>query len=791
MSALDNYNEFFRIATGGAEPYPYQRRLAEQHVDFVRVQTGLGKTEALVLGWLWRRLRGEAAPRKLVYVLPMRSLVEQTRSRVQDCIGRLAAAGIDDLPKVEIVMGGDIGEEWYENPEGMWVVIGTQDALLSRALNRGYAMSRFQWPMTFGAINNDAQWVIDEVQLQGIGAVTATQLQSFRERFGTYGETRTTLASATLDTSWFESADYSLDGRITVCLSEDDLANANVQRITNAPKTLERLETSSESDIASAVLEKHRPGTQTLVVVNTVTRAKEICRRLQRAAPRADVMLLHSRFRPEDRITHANKLSQPIDQSGPGRIVVATQVIEAGIDITSAILFTEAAPWSSVVQRLGRCNRRGVDHDARVIWIDTGAPTAKSSQPYALEEIQQARTMLETLVGQDLAPAKLPALSIDRGRGLVLRPPDLLDLFDTSPDLAGHDIDVSPYIRDADDFTVSIFWRDQPPTSDAPPRREELCPATVGDLKKVLDELRAAGHNDGIRIADQFARAHAEWVPLTPEAVRPGLLVWLHVSVGRYDSELGFDLVTKARVNPIEPKEAAPAFHQTCDSIDGDQESEIGVAQTITEHGQWTREEAAAIVEQLSLSEHDTEAVARAALWHDVGKAHPVFQRTMRASMPDADQDKLWAKSVARGARHERKGFRHELPGALAYLAAYGSANGSSLIAYLIASHHGKLRVAPTPLPYERQGHTQYLLGNRDGDRVPAVSLSNGESSPEIDVSLAAFRVGTEDGSSTWVDRVMGLRDDVAYGPFKLAYLELLVRVADWRASRRAAKVRP
>ena len=38
-------------------------------------------------------------------------------------------------------------------------------------------------------------------------------------------------------------------------------------------------------------------------------------------------------------------------------IVVATQVIEAGVDIDSSVLITEAAPWPSICQRSGRCNR--------------------------------------------------------------------------------------------------------------------------------------------------------------------------------------------------------------------------------------------------------------------------------------------------------------------------------------------------------------------------------------------------------------------------------------------------
>jgi CRISPR-associated endonuclease/helicase Cas3 len=144
-----------------------------------------------------------------------------------------------------------------------------------------------------------------------------------------------------------------------------------------------------------------------------------------------------------------------------------------------------------------------------------------------------------------------------------------------------------------------------------------------------------------------------------------------------------------------------------------------------------------------------------------------------------------WAKCV-KGARHKRPGFRHELASALAYMNSNLAEKELNLIAYLIASHHGKLRCAPQPLPSDANGRS--LLGNKVGDIVPAVRLSETDLSPEFRIDLSAFQVGSTGDMPTWVDRVMELRDEPALGPFRLGYLELLVRIADWRASRRAAE---
>lgn len=80
-----DYQKFFRAATGH-DPFPYQERMAleEEHPPLVRAPTGAGKTAAAVLAWLWRRRFAAPEVRaatlcRLVYCLPMRVLVEQTR----------------------------------------------------------------------------------------------------------------------------------------------------------------------------------------------------------------------------------------------------------------------------------------------------------------------------------------------------------------------------------------------------------------------------------------------------------------------------------------------------------------------------------------------------------------------------------------------------------------------------------------------------------------------------------------------------------------------------------------
>jgi CRISPR-associated endonuclease/helicase Cas3 len=157
--------------------------------------------------------------------------------------------------------------------------------------------------------------------------------------------------------------------------------------------------------------------------------------------------------------------------------------------------------------------------------------------------------------------------------------------------------------------------------------------------------------------------------------------------------------------------------------------------------------------------------VARAARLHDIGKAHPVFQATMRANGCGAGQ---WAKAPGRGSRHERQGFRHEVASALAAL----QMGEDELIVYLLMAHHGKVRQRLEPFPWQpRDGP---LHGVSEGETLPAVEGV----SPEMALHYPPKGLG-----KGWLPLCRRLL--TTYGPFRIAWLEAVVREADQRASRR------
>jgi len=795
---MRSFEAFFKAATGFS-PYPYQRRLADVGMwpDLLEIPTGAGKTDAIVLAWMWRRYVGRPDPRRLVYTLPMRGLVEQTYQRVSVMIDRMADTLGDGLPFIDKLLGGEVGEEWFSAPEQPMILIGTQDLILSRALNRGYAMNRFKWPMAFGVLNEDALWIIDEMQLQGVGVTTSAQLQALREKLGTFAPTATTFVSATVDRSWLVCADFHIDERLrrdgsVINLDADDRRDPRLARILDGKKTAYRDSAFAVADVAATVRRHHRPGTRTLVILNQVGRARDVAAALMRGSSQPPVRLLHSRFRPDDR---TQQIEACFGKDAPAEaIIVATQVVEAGIDTSATTMISDLAPWASIVQRLGRCNRRGDDDDATFRWLDPGEePSKASALPYDVSDLIDARTRLLAFEGRSVSPSDLPTdVPIRRERGATLRRVDLLDLFDTTADLSGNDVDVSRFIRVGDELNVYAMWRSDA-TDDRPGNRHELCPVPRSEMVKLLKRLGDAGRADHARVENPVAirrRGERVWIPASRTALRIGEIVRLDANVGAYTPERGFDLESSGAVAPVFVMRRLEAADQTAGD---DTLVAIGSAVTLWQHSTDAASFARVLVESLPLNPRLRNVVTTAARWHDAGKAHDVFQETLRNSLERSGvpaDGGPWAKSVHAGGRHRRPHFRHEVGSALAWLVGHDADEDGDLVAYLIAAHHGKARVTLQTFPGERL-EPRRILGVQEGDSVPSASLGDGINAPGFQVDLSLFDIGgylRDDGSvkASWSDRVLSLRDSSDFGPFRLAFLETLVRVADWRASERS-----
>ncbi len=789
-----NYCDFFHQVTGKPEPYPYQQKLAQDPwPDLLDVPTGMGKTAAVTLAWLWKRGWREGGrhsgidattPRRLIWCLPMRVLVEQTRDNIVGWLQKLdvygARVGIGKV-SVHVLMGGeDDVKSWAQRPEEDMILIGTQDMLLSRALMRGYGMSRYQWPIHFSLLHNDCLWVYDEVQLMGAGLATSAQLEAFRRSFTLARTSRSLWVSATQRPEWLATVDLRphVDSLQRHVISDADRQQAR-ERL-NAVKSLQAATPGLDNGnckqnarvyleaLCAEVIKHHDASAQTLIVLNNVSRAQQLFQMLRKERPDKSDLLIHARFRPAERTEQARKLR---DESGVDRIIVATQAIEAGVDISSKVMFTELAPWASLVQRFGRCNRYGEYNEdgARIFWIDIESDKTLI-RPYTSESLHAARTKLATLASA--SPQDLPSTDEARPLTAVLRRKDFLDLFNTDPDLSGFDVDVSDYIRDSGSPGVQVFWRefdDNPNEPDVQPKpdRAELCPVSMGQIKDI--QKRGAWHWDTLGNKER----NGLWIKLD-RAPRPGMTLLLRAADGGYDKAIGFDPALKKPSVPT----LAPQRPRENDAFSEDPRSLQNKPIALAVHLKNVARHAATLCSAAGETVYQ-DSIVRAGRWHDVGKAHPVFNATMHSC--DAAPLGLLAKSPCK-SRHSRKFFRHELASMLGWLAQHDGEPDADLIAYLILAHHGKVRMSLRAMPNEQAGADvkRFARGIHEGDLLPALEF-DGEHSAATTLKLALMEIGLGEQGPSWSERALRLLDQI--GPFRLAWLETLVRLADWRAS--------
>jgi CRISPR-associated endonuclease/helicase Cas3 len=868
--------------------------------SLLEIPTGLGKTAAVVLAWIWRRrfaaetIRGRA-PRRLVYCLPMRVLVEQTRSSAVrwlnnlDLLAGTAAFEGERLirydadwsapNKIAVVtlMGGESQGDWREHPELEAIIVGTQDMLLSRALNRGFAMAPQLWPVDFGFVNVDALWVMDEVQLMGPARTTSIQLQQFWDEAPPIYVSRQTLwTSATLGAkadstelpNWMRSPE--LAGRVLLAPphrhDEKDLQHVEFSARWRAPKRLEAhldLGTSptkmttrqkrkrvasatptdepygltlDDDDLRDRILDSAQDGRLVLVFVNQVKRAHELHDRLldgvEQRDPRPEVRLVHARMRPRDRKTIEAMLQDPTPATG--RIVVATQVLEAGVDIDADVVFTELCPWPSLVQRLGRLNRSGTRPRAEDVASGKQPPATaivfeppwlprkedesekdyleRRSLPYDPLGLDESRRLLMTVAADydgSVSPETLANLPVSLPlEGPVLRRFDLDDLFDTDPDLAGGHADVTPFLRAADrDLDAYLLWRriggGLPPDEQVPLHRDELCAVPFYEAQDSF-----ADRDVWILTLATGRRGRAAWRLARGGDIHAGDTVMVDLAAGCYGEREGWlpngkgshptvivdrwdmgELRLRAWVE-ITGKD----HHRTrIDDIDAhvvgirardqDPRSFGKVWTELTPHLVAAEDAASKLVTAVSLPDTLQNSVKSAVRWHDVGKAlerdmngetrRPFQHMLITAGVPEDGHPRpgaLYAKSNRRGGIPS--GFRHELASLLAFLAADDS--NDDLAAFLILSHHGKVRLLPSA--WNDDGPPD-LCGVREGDRIPGVALPDKATHTIVLDTKMLLPSRQRRG---WQGRVRRLL--ASHGPFVLAYLEGLVRVADWRA---------
>ncbi len=224
-------------------------------------------------------------------------------------------------------------------------------------------------------------------------------------------------------------------------------------QVVNGPREFEEREryelrrSTGEDDAWRAVANCVAANGKTLWVRNRVDWANETYEACLKRFPDVTVNVYHSRFRYTDRSgLHRYVIDRFKETPRRAQILIATQVAEMSLDLSADLLVTDIAPIPSLIQRLGRLNRKPAPEGPQPALV-CGLPAARSEKdkpalPYAEDDMRDAERWLGELVE----------------RSKPLSQYDLADAFGHFSGADGFDLD------DADEAAcfMSGLWQTRP-----------------------------------------------------------------------------------------------------------------------------------------------------------------------------------------------------------------------------------------------------------------------------------------------------------------------------------------
>lgn len=339
--------EYFRGITG-FEPYSFQTELAEKILRgsnvIMQAPTGSGKTWASILPYLIARKENINFPNKLIYVLPLRALANSLYTDIKN--NKFIK---ENNIKVTIQTGEHNEDPYFLDGD---IIFTTIDQVLSSVLCIPFSLSKRQWNINAGAILT-SYLVFDEFHLldpKRALANTFILLRKFKDKIP-FCLMTATLSNKLLDLMCKElNAD-----RVAI----DDRKLGEIKSQNNKKRYIEVLQHPITPD---DVINKHKR--LSIVICNTVQRCQklylEIKKKIKNNAKfrNTKIICINSRFVSEDRKKIEEMIRNTFEKgSMENAILISTQIIEVGIDISCDTMHTEISPISSFLQRIGRCAR--------------------------------------------------------------------------------------------------------------------------------------------------------------------------------------------------------------------------------------------------------------------------------------------------------------------------------------------------------------------------------------------------------------------------------------------------
>ncbi len=352
-------NNFKKINTNFKHENLWQLKIIDKIKDknlILIAPTGYGKTE---LAFLWSN--GD----KLFYTLPLRAAVNQIFNRASIIFKNLIGLLHSDA---DIFLYSDGGENQsnfhsYELSRQLSypIIISTGDQFFPYSLKPpGYEK--------IYATFSYSRLVIDEIQAYNPKAVAIIikYIEDITKLGGKFLLMTATLPQYVIEeiNNRLKDINYEL---INIYEQEKEkfkkIKKHKIQLVLINNKKNENKETMFDlpNEEIEKIIKEAQDGKRVIVIVNTIEQAQKIYHKINDKFKKK--FLLHSHFTLSDRENKEKEIVKEFENpkssnEKDGKILIATQVVEASLNIDADILFTEIAPMDSLVQRMGRVLRR-------------------------------------------------------------------------------------------------------------------------------------------------------------------------------------------------------------------------------------------------------------------------------------------------------------------------------------------------------------------------------------------------------------------------------------------------
>lgn len=431
MSHLTGFRHLFKTLTGNTpfpwQEEMYRQIVDGALPPSCSLPTGLGKTSVIAIWLIALADNPSKVPRRLVYIVNRRTVVDQATEEtrrirdhlvakngsdsVMDMANRLAqlAANPDAGPLAISTLRGQFADngEWRSDPARAAVVVGTIDMIGSRLLFSGYGSGYKSRPLHAGFLGQDTLIVHDEAHLEPAFQDLLAAIETEQQQNQDVRRLRVMELTAT---SRSKKEQFGLTSR--------DLQDPVVQKRIGARKAIEFHPLDDEKKainrIADLALKHKDSGQAILLFLRKLDDVKRVADVLRKAKMPVEQLTGTLRGKERDELVTRPVFQRFLPPSQDGEMqtpaegtvyLVCTSAGEVGVNISADHLVCDLAPFDSMAQRFGRVNRFG-DGDAQ---IDVVYPEQFDKNHELTPPRQATLALLQELNG-DASPRALDAL---------------------------------------------------------------------------------------------------------------------------------------------------------------------------------------------------------------------------------------------------------------------------------------------------------------------------------------------------------------------------------------------